>query len=95
MSTVYLIHFLTPLAHARHYLGYTQAESVDQRMERHLNGTGARLLQVARERGVKFEIVRTWEGEGRTFERKLKNRKNAPKLCPVCNPGAWERRGKQ
>jgi hypothetical protein len=38
-------------------------------------------------RGIGFQIVRTWPGS-RSFERKLKNRKNARKLCPICRAQA-------
>jgi hypothetical protein len=41
------------------------------------------MLAVCRERGITWQLVRTWEG-GRKFERQLKNRKEAPRLCPVC-----------
>jgi hypothetical protein len=39
--------------------------------------------QVAKERGIGFQIVRIWPGD-RTLECQLKNQKNAPKLCPIC-----------
>ena len=34
--SVYLLHFDPPYRHAKHYLGYTKAESVKARFERHL-----------------------------------------------------------
>lgn len=82
---VYLIHFERPISDkhtTQHYLGY--AKSLKSRIAEHKAGVGARLCQVALERGIGFEVVRTWEG-GRDLERKLKNRKNAPCLCPVCS----------
>jgi predicted GIY-YIG superfamily endonuclease len=82
MGTVYLIHFDRPYHHARHYIGYT--EDVDARLARHHAGNGAKLLAAVRRAGIGYEMVRTWEGVGRDFERKLKNQKNAPRLCPVC-----------
>lgn len=89
MATVYLIHLDQSIAHARHYLGYTSLECVQDRLARHKAGNGARLLQVANERGITYSIVRTWEfatwQEARKFERKLKLQKHAPRLCPVCN----------
>jgi hypothetical protein len=59
------------------------ADDFDARPERHAGGQGARRLAVCRERGIGWQLVMTWEG-GRKFERRLKNRKEAPKLCPVC-----------
>lgn len=82
ISVVYLYHFSEPVSdHASHYLGFT--DDLDKRDWLHQHGKGARLLQVAKERGIKFWIVRTWPGD-RKLERKLKNRKHAPALCPVC-----------
>jgi predicted GIY-YIG superfamily endonuclease len=85
---VYLIHFDTPLAHARHYLGY--ADDISRRVATHKRGQGARILQVCIERGITFQLVRTWRGRNRAWERRLKNRKNAKILCPVCNPFSAE-----
>ena len=79
--TIYLIHLSPQYKHARHYLGITQ--DVNERLELHRNGQGARLTQVAVEHGCALELVRTWEGT-RHDERRLKNQKNAPRLCPLC-----------
>ncbi len=88
MSTIYLLHLDKPLRHDKHYVGL--AEDLAARLERHASGQRARMLAVCRERGITWRLVRTWEG-GRKFERELKNRKEAPKLCPVCNPKALNR----
>lgn len=82
---VYLIHFKQKIAHAQHYIGFCDGDdALTGRLMRHLQGRGARILARASELGVEWELVRTWEGETRTFERKLKNQKNARRLCPVC-----------
>lgn len=78
----YLIHFDRSYRHARHYLGW--AADVDRRFDEHRKGAGARLTQVVVEHGIGLELARVWDGQGRTFERRLKNGKNAPRLCPVC-----------
>jgi hypothetical protein len=78
---IYLLHYDSPLHHAQHYLGSCDDP---QRIQDHGAGTSrARLPQVFFELGVKFVVAQTWEG-GRTDERKLKNRKNARVLCPIC-----------
>jgi len=82
MPTIYLLHLDTPLRHAKHYVGL--ADDLAARLERHASGQGARMLAVCVERGITWQLVRTWEG-GRKFERQLKNRKDAPRLCPICN----------
>jgi predicted GIY-YIG superfamily endonuclease len=82
---VYLIHFNTPYKHARHYLGY--ASNLDARLTAHINGNGARLMEVIADAGIHWQLVRTWDGD-RAAERKLKDQHNSPRLCPVCNPRA-------
>lgn len=84
---VYLLHFDKPINSnhkCQHYLGFTKHKDTAKRLKEHKSGNGARLTQVANERGIDYTIVYTWNG-GRELERKLKNRKNSPKLCPVCN----------
>lgn len=83
---VYLLHFDKPYKHARHYLGYTRR--LEQRLEYHRRGHGARLMAAATSAGVTFVVARTWPKADRTFERQLHNRKNNPQLCPVCTPPA-------
>ena len=92
MSTIYLIHFDPPYKHARHYIGFT-TNGVENRMIEHREKRGARLTQVAVGAGCQLLLVRTWQG-GRNEERLLKNQKNTPRLCPLCNPQAWQKRGK-
>lgn len=82
---VYLIHFdkpISPKHTCQHYIGYTR--SLKKRFEEHKAGSGARLTQVANERGIDYKIVRTWPKGTRKMERKLKNQKNGPRLCPIC-----------
>jgi predicted GIY-YIG superfamily endonuclease len=83
-----LIHFNRPYHHAKHYLGYS--EHLGKRITDHLAGIGARLLEVIIDAGIEWKLVRTWPGD-RELERRLKNRKEAPKLCPICNPKALNR----
>lgn len=83
---VYLLHLATPLAHARHYIGYAAETNVKSRLAHHKNGTGARFTQVCNERGIEYQIARVWKGKGRDFERLLKRNKHSARLCPICNP---------
>lgn len=90
---VYLLHLDTPLPRgtskagqplfAGHYIGYST--KLATRLQHHENGTGARFMQVCKERGVTWQLARVWEG-GRDLERHLKAQRNAPRLCPICNP---------
>jgi hypothetical protein len=84
---VYLIHFDTPVAPGRHtcqhYIGWTPGDILS-RVAVHRTGKGARLTAVAVERGISFDVVRVWPDGDRELERRLKKRKSAPRLCPVC-----------
>ena len=81
-GTVYLIHLDTPYKHARHYLGWTT--NLDARLHAHRTGHGARLMEVITAAGITWRLVRTWPG-GRDRERAIKNRHEAPRLCPECS----------
>jgi len=84
-GTIYLLHFDQPLAHARHYMGFTF--DLERRLDEHARGNGnARIMEVLAERGITFTLARTWEGPQR-LERRLKRQKNAPRFCPLCNGG--------
>ena len=83
MGTVYLIHFSKKFYHAQHYIGYTDLP-VEDRLKRHEANDGARILKAVRLAGIDYEVVKIWEGVDRAFERRLKNQKNASRLCPVC-----------
>lgn len=80
---VYLLHFDRPISDrhtCQHYLG--SCIDLDARMHSHRTHPDARLLQVAKERGITFIVVRIWAG-GRKLERQLKKLKNGRKLCPL------------
>ena len=87
MATVYLIHFERKYKHAGHYLGYT--DNLEERLERHRAGNGARLMEVIKKAGIGWELARTWPG-GRALERQLKRRHNSPQLCPICQREAQD-----
>ncbi len=88
-GTVYLLHFDRPLHHARHYMGWTS--NLQERLQRHREGSDARLMQAVQAAGISWRLSRTWPGD-RGLERKLKRQKNGPRLCPICRAQA---RGEQ
>ena len=95
MGTIYLIHFDQPIGNlsnphgqAQHYIGYT--DDLDMRLQAHRSGNGSAIMAAVAERGIDWQVVRAWQGN-RDLERRLKKRKEAPKLCPVCNPEGWRR----
>jgi predicted GIY-YIG superfamily endonuclease len=82
--TVYLLHLEQPLSKdhtAQHYIGWT--DNLTRRLNKHYEGNGARFMEVAKERGISWMLVKIWTGT-RKRERQLKNQKNSPRLCPVC-----------
>lgn len=87
-GTVYLIHFASRLHHAGHYVGWCGKGRLAERIDRHRSGRGARLLAALNQKGIEYNVERTWEGVDKDFERKVKRRKEGNKLCPVCNPNA-------
>jgi hypothetical protein len=76
---------------AGHYVGYTQL-NLELRLTHHRNGTGARMLQVCRERGGDWVVARVWPDGDRVWERRIKRQKNAARLCPICAGEAALRR---
>jgi hypothetical protein len=77
---VYLYHLDPPYKHAAHYLGST--DDLARRDAEHGGPHGARLLQVQKEAGGTWHLVRTWAG-GRQKESELKSN-NGKRYCPEC-----------
>jgi len=86
-GTVYLLHFEPGLPNGnrvvRHYLGWTDGD-VDARVALHVAGRGSPLVRAVIAAGGTVTVERTWPGVDRHFERRLKNRHEAPRLCPNC-----------
>jgi hypothetical protein len=88
-GTVYLLHFDEPMprnrgqvvAPVQHYVGW--AGRLADRLEHHRRGSGARILAALAERGIGFELARTWRGD-RHLERRIKTRTHFSRLCPRC-----------
>ena len=96
-GSVYLVCFdgvlgdlANPKGRAGHYLGW--ADDVGARMAEHRAGRGARILAACVDRGIAFDVVRTWVDVDRNFERRLKRQHNAWRLCPRCRPPGTPRR---
>lgn len=81
---VYVIQFSEPITgHAHFYVGSTPAGRLSERFHEHATGQGARLTQVAVERGIGMQIVHTVTtktvSEARKLERHIKNQKGTGK----------------
>jgi hypothetical protein len=84
--TVYLLHFDPPLKHARHYIGFT-SRPVWERIHEHFGyhpSKGSRLVRAVIEAGHVVVIAHVWPDGDRTWERRLKKRKDACRWCPRC-----------
>lgn len=84
-GSAYLLHFDRKYRHAGHYIGWTKEKFPRKRLAAHAAGTGANLLRVLKDHGIGWKLARVWMGATRDDERKLKNRKEAARLCPVCH----------
>jgi hypothetical protein len=91
---VYLVHLHEPYmpypgapagSCAQHYTGFAEGgpRELSRRLAKHGTTDGARLLLVARQAGLTWELARIWPGT-RAFERSLKNRGGARRHCPLC-----------
>jgi len=88
---VYLLHFSEKIAdHAQHYIGFSDV-GIERRLKRHLEGNGAKPVRAAVQLGIEVKVARLWPNGNRKLERKLKNRKKARCLCPLCNPNLIEK----
>lgn len=78
MQGVYILEFSTEIGNqnhsAKYYIGY--ARDIDQRLNEHKKGLGAAITRYAVENDIEFKVIVTFPGQDRSFERKLKNRKN-------------------
>lgn len=82
---VYLLCFDKKFKHARHYIGFAENQrTFELRMKHHAKGNGSKLMAAVAKAGIGFTVARTWPDGDRNFERKLKNRKEGPRLCPLC-----------
>ena len=82
VGTVYLLHFDTPLGHAKHYTGWSA--NLAARLAEHAAGHGARLTEVVAAAGIGWTLARTWPNVTRAYERRLKNQGGAARRCPLC-----------
>jgi predicted GIY-YIG superfamily endonuclease len=85
---IYLLHFARPVGNlanprgqARHYIGW--ALDAQAREQEHRAGRGAALTRAAVALGIDWRLYVLAEGD-RALERRLKNLRAAPRLCPVC-----------
>lgn len=84
-GTIYLLHFDRPLAHARHYIGWT--EDLERRLEKHARDGGAAIVRAAINEGIGIVLAATFVGTKRD-EGRLKDRGGARRICPVCRGSA-------
>ena len=89
-GTVYLLHFVQPYKHCRHYIGFTERE-VTERIGEHWSGNGSALTAaVHAQAGNGMVLARVWENVDASVEFIIKSRAESPKLCPICNPDAFK-----
>lgn len=87
MAFIYLLHFDTPLSHAEHYVGCT--EHLHERLMIHASGRGANLTKVLAANGAPWRLAALGlcsHSAMKRVERTLKDSRNVPRYCPICNP---------
>jgi len=92
MGYVYLIHFDSPLHHARHYIGWTR--DLVGRIQRHAEGRGSPLLRAVTASGIRWRVVRIWKG-AKSLERHYKDFHGAGRLCPYCTADVFAAQGEE
>ena len=80
----YLIHFDKAYKHARHYVG--SCENIKERLLRHKQGRGARLIEVIHDHDITWQLARLWRHKDRSPEQRLKKISNSKQYCPICTP---------
>ncbi|MCB0486507.1 MAG: GIY-YIG nuclease family protein [Flavobacteriaceae bacterium] len=91
---VYLLHFDRPIgnpnnkrAQAQHYIGW--CVNLRKRLFQHYTGKGAKITQYLFENKIGWSVARVWYFENykkaRDFERVLKRRKYARRICRFCS----------
>jgi predicted GNAT family acetyltransferase/predicted GIY-YIG superfamily endonuclease len=91
---LYVIHFDEPIHHARHYCGCTTVPL--GRLAQHAIGRGSRLTQVAKERGIGWELgglATCTLTELRRLERRMKDWHGSGPFCEICSGFGQKRVG--
>lgn len=86
---LYILHFIAPLHHARHYTGSTR--NLLQRLTAHANGHGSALCRHLHANGLQWELGGLYQGTAsaiREQERLIKDQHNGPRYCTLCNDPA-------
>lgn len=89
---VYLLHFDAQLGppgsthgRAQHYLGFTPDHNLENRLDEHAHGGGAKITAAFAQHAIPFRLARLWPNGDPKLEKHLKHYKNAPaRLCPIC-----------
>lgn len=94
---LYILHFTTPLHHAKHYTGSTT--DLFNRLTNHKLGRGSKLTQAVlaayADSPTHFALgalyTATQNHTIRQIESRIKRQANAPRWCQICNPVAAHR----
>lgn len=83
IGQVYVLHFEPAFRHARHYIGF--AVNAEKRIRQHRLGLSkcGKLPAAAVAAGCELQVAAIAPGS-RWYERWLKNRGSAARVCPIC-----------
>lgn len=86
MGYVYLIHLEKPIGkgNQQHYVGFARdLEHYKERISKHRNNEGSKLLKAANDEGINWIVVRVWADATADTEKAVKQR-SMKNTCPVC-----------
>jgi len=83
---LYLLHFDQPLGNAKHYLGATSEDRLQQRLREHAEGRGASLTRAVFKRGIKVYLARVFPEMSFEHEKRMKKNISFKNVCPLCCP---------
>ena len=81
---VYLLHFEEKYGHCQHYLGWASKGGLKNRIQQHRDGIGSKLTIAFYDAGIPFRVARVWRHATKLQEKRIRDKANNPKLCPIC-----------
>lgn len=89
---IYVLHFSTPLKHAKHYTGCTL--NLRARLTAHACGAGSAITRALHRQGIGFTLGSLFtccKADMRRLERSLKDHNHGPRFCRLCSGETCDR----
>lgn len=91
MPAIYLLCIQPAYRHAKHYVGFCEADDPARRVQEHLScgSKASPLIRAALRAGHTVHHALTIPNGTRTDERRIKTIGHARRYCPLCNPNPY------